>query len=79
MPDREMPDWVLLTIILDHPVSPVQAAALNKVDDLDRQIELIRDTEESDKRYAVRRGLIDYVERVQHLALPPVRATKRLH
>ena len=57
-----MPDWVLWTIILDHPVSPAQADVLNKVDHLDRQIELICDSEEADKRYVIRRGLIGYLE-----------------
>ncbi len=79
LPVDEMPDWVLWTIILDHPVSPAEADVLEKIDGVDRQIELIRDAEEADERYVIRRGLIGYLEGIQHHALQPVRSTERAH
>ncbi len=59
-----MPDWVLLSIILDRPVSPAEADALDKEDEIIRQIELLCAIgEENDEFHAVRGELIDYVER----------------
>ncbi len=65
LPVDEMPDWVLWTIILDHPVSPAEADVLDKIDGVDRQIELICNAEDgTGERYAMRGDLIGYVERI---------------
>ncbi len=39
LPVREMPDWVLCTIILDRPVSPAEADRLNRDEEVWRRIE----------------------------------------
>ncbi len=41
LPVREMPDWVLCTIILDRPVSPAEADRLNKDDEFWTEIEAL--------------------------------------
>ncbi len=79
-PVREMPDWVLCTIILDRPVSPAEADRLNKDDEFWRRFELLCAIgEENDEFNAMCGDLIDYVERIQHRARPPVGSTKRAH
>ena len=68
-PIESMPDWVLLSIILDRPVSAAETHALDKDDEVSRQIEMLCAIgEENDEFYAVRGELIDYVERNQHRA-----------
>ena len=79
-PVREMPDWVVISILLDRPVSPTEADRLNKDDEFWRQIELLCAIGEvNDQWDAICGDLVDYVERIQHLARPLVGATKRAH
>ena len=64
LPVREMPDWVLCTILLDRPVSPAEADRLNEDDEFWAMCEaLCAIGEENDEFYAIRSDLIDYVER----------------
>ena len=80
MPVGEMPDWVLYTGILNLPVSPTEADQLNRFEEVGRWIELLcAAVEESDERNDIRSGLVDYVERIQYRARPPVGSTKRVH
>ena len=80
LPVGEMPDWVLCTISLDHPVSPAEASVLDKDKEFGRRFELLRAADEGTAEwYAIRSGLINYVERIQHRARTPIGCTKRTH
>ncbi len=41
LPVREVPDWVLCTIILDRPVSPAEADVLDKDKEFGRWLEAL--------------------------------------
>ena len=41
LPVREVPDWVLCTILLDRPVGPAEADRLNKDDEFWTEIEAL--------------------------------------
>ncbi len=75
-----MPDWVVISIVLDRQVSSAEADRLNRDDEFWRQIELLCAIgEENGEWYAIRSDLIEYVERIQHPARPPVGSTERAH
>ena len=79
-PVEHCPDWVVLSIVLDRPVSPAEADQLNNDDEFWRQIELLCAIGEvNDQWDAICGDLVDYVERVLPGARPPVRSTKRVH
>ena len=67
LPVGEMPDWVLCTIMLDHPVSPAEADLLNKDDEFWPEIEALDASlrEGTDECHSICRGLIDYVQRLE--------------
>ncbi len=66
-PVREMPDWVVISIVLDRPVSPAEADRLNKDDGFWAQIEALVASfpEGTDEYHAILGDLIDYVERLE--------------
>ena len=78
-PIREIPDWVLFTLMFDRPVSPAEANRLNRDEEVGRRIELCRSIgEENDEFFAGRSDLIDYVERVHLRALPSADSSDRV-
>ncbi len=80
LPVREMPDWVLCTIILGRTVGPAEAGVLDKDKEFGWRLEALCATGEgTDEQHAIRRDLIDYVERDQHRARLPVGSSKRVH
>ena len=80
LPVREMPDWVLCTIILGRTVGPAEAGVLDKDKEFGWRLEALCATGEgTDEQHAIRRDLIDYVERDQHRARLPVGSSERVH
>ncbi len=79
-PVREMPDWVVISIVLDRQVSPAEADRLNEDDGFWRRIESLCAVDvESDEWDAICSDLVVYVERILLGSQPPVSFSKRVH